>query len=164
MGGKAEYSLKNDGHSSLNSKYYTHFTSPIRRYVDLIVHRMITGESKYNKNNLEDILVLCNEKALSAKSAEKYERALKINRYLKKNNNKYSAIVKSITRNTIYLYISEFDMEAQISLKELGNKIQLTKFNRCVIGNKTYCLGDSVKIYPQKVNILENEIKWKILN
>ena len=163
MGGKAEYSLKNEGHANLNSKYYTHFTSPIRRYVDLIIHRMITDECKYNKQNLEDILALCNEKALAAKGAEKYERALKINRDLKNHPKKYSAIVKSITRNTLYLYVSEFDMEAAIPFKELGNKIELTKFNRCVIGNKKYCLGDSVKIYPKNVNILENEIKWDIL-
>lgn len=159
---KAEYTTTNIGHAFLNLKYYTHFTSPIRRYIDLIIHRLITGTFNLSKDKLDVILLKCNENERNSAAAEKSEEAFKLHRYFEKNKKQYAGIIKSITQNNIYIHITKFDYEAVIDLKSFCN-IQLTKFNRCIIlNNKKYCLGEIVKIFPEKINIIEKKIEWKL--
>jgi ribonuclease R len=160
-GGSAEYTTKNIGHASLNSKYYTHFTSPIRRYIDLIVHRMITDDYSLDEHTLNNILIACNESTQTSKNIERFETKIKFNRHFKMNKTVYTGLVQSITKNKLFIYLPDFDQEIQINFDTLGRSIEFTKFNRCFIGKNKYCIGDSIKIYPQHINIFGDNL-WII--
>lgn len=167
---KALYSESNIGHYGLGFKNYTHFTSPIRRYPDLVVHRILfeTLEGMNNKrashyrNLMPEICKQSTDTELGAVQAEREAiRILQI-RYLENQTGKiFEGIVSGVSEYGIYVEISESLIEGMVRLKDLNDDYYiLDEKNFRLIGRhrkKVYRIGDRVRVKVLKTDI---EKKW----
>ena len=125
---RAEYTSKNTGHYGLALKSYNHFTSPIRRYPDLIVHRIIKGiieknESLYNIVNLEKIGILCSENERNSESAERELQSILLCHYAAKFVGKnFNATVNSVVSFGLFISIKEEPIQGLVHISSLGNE------------------------------------------
>ena len=175
----ARYEAENKGHFGIASKYYCHFTSPIRRYPDLFIHRII---SKYIENNydikekeIQKLYDLAEKRADSSsereKIATKVEREaidIKKAEYMEnKIGEVYEGIVSSVTQFGIFVEL-ENTVEGLIRFENLGNEYFIYDENKkMLIGertNKTYKIGDKVKIKVVKANKLLRQIDFELYN
>lgn len=174
----ARYEAENKGHFGIASKYYCHFTSPIRRYPDLFIHRVI---SKYLKNNydvpekwVEEHKVKAEEGAKQSsereKIATKVEREaedLKKAEYMENRVGKeYEGIVSSVTSFGIFVEL-ENTVEGLIRFEDLGNEYFIYDEDRKrLIGertNKTYKIGDKVLIRVKNASKLLRQIDFELV-
>lgn len=173
----ARYEAENEGHFGIASKYYCHFTSPIRRYPDLFIHRVI---SKYLEDNydipekwIEEHKVQAEERAKQSsereKIATKVEREaedLKKAEYMEKRiGEEYEGIVSSVTSFGIFVEL-ENTVEGLIRFEDLGDEYFIYDEDRKrLIGertNKTYKIGDKVKIRVKNANKLLRQIDFEL--
>jgi len=147
---KAKYSESNSGHYGLAREVYCHFTSPIRRYPDLFVHRMLhkyyfDSEAKVNENEKE-IASICNERENMALSFERDMDDLLATYYMSNHLNEvYTGIVSSITSFGIYVML-ENSIEGMIALRNLDSYFYLLDDNSLTDGRTTYYIGQKIKI------------------
>ncbi len=152
---KAVYSTKNVGHFGLAFKYYTHFTSPIRRYPDVLVHRFLERElsgGKIEQNEYQKYERLCVESSENEKRATDAERmSIKYKQveYMQSRvGQTFAGTITGVTEWGIYVEEKETKCEGMIKLKDLGNDFfTLDEKNYTVRGDKTgatFRLGDSV--------------------
>jgi ribonuclease R len=167
---KAVYSESNIGHYGLGFKNYTHFTSPIRRYPDLVVHRILfdvlsgieSSHKVHYRNILPDVCRQSTDMELNAVQAEREAvRILQI-RYLESHARKiFDGIVSGISEYGIYVEISENLIEGMVRLKDLNDDYYiLDEKNFRLIGRhrkKMYRIGDRIKVKVLKTDI---EKKW----
>ena len=175
----AKYESENKGHFGIASKYYCHFTSPIRRYPDLFIHRII---SKYLEENYvvdENWVEEYQEKATqrAASSSEREKVATKVERdsedlkkaeYMEsKIGEEYEGIVSSVTQFGIFVEL-ENTVEGLIRFENLGDEYFIYDEERKrLIGertNKTYKIGDKVKIRVISANKMLRQIDFEIIN
>lgn len=175
----AKYEAENKGHFGIASKYYCHFTSPIRRYPDLFIHRII---SKYLEDNYvvdDNFIEEYKEKAeqRAASSSEREKVATKVERdsedlkkaeYMQdKIGEEYDGIVSSVTQFGIFVEL-ENTVEGLIRFENLGNEYFIYDEERKrLIGersNKTYKIGDKVKIRVISANKILRQIDFEIAN
>lgn len=153
---KAVYATKNIGHFGLAFEYYAHFTSPIRRYADLIVHRLLqvllTGEGLKDSQvkMFDDIARRATEREIAAAEAERNSIKYKqVEFMLDKVGQEFAGIVSGVTEWGIYVEEAHTRAEGMIRLKDLpGDYYELKQKQYAVVGKKTgkkYSLGDSVK-------------------
>ena len=173
----ARYEAENKGHFGIASKYYCHFTSPIRRYPDLFIHRVI---SKYLEDNydvsdkwLEEHRVQAEERAKQSsereKIATKVEREaedLKKAEYMEKRiGEEYEGIVSSVTSFGIFVELAN-TVEGLIRFEDLGDEYFIYDENRKrLIGertNKTYKIGDKVLIRVKNASKLLRQIDFEL--
>lgn len=173
----ARYEAENKGHFGIASKYYCHFTSPIRRYPDLFIHRVI---SKYLEDNydvsdkwLEEHRVQAEERAKQSsereKIATKVEREaedLKKAEYMEKRiGEEYEGIVSSVTSFGIFVEL-ENTVEGLIRFEDLGDEYFIYDENRKrLIGertNKTYKIGDKMLIRVKNASKLLRQIDFEL--
>ncbi len=153
---KAVYSTTNIGHYGLAFEYYTHFTSPIRRYADLIVHRFLFRELTKGKiaqgeaTLYQKIADDNSEKEIRAAEAERASIKYKQVEYMKDHiGETYSGTITGVTQWGMYVEEKETKCEGMISLRTMTDDFY--KFNEkayCIVGEKTkkkYTLGDTVK-------------------
>ncbi len=173
----ARYEAKNQGHFGIASKYYCHFTSPIRRYPDLFIHRMISKylEENYDvpENWIEEQKTQAEERAKQSsereKMATKVEREaedLKKAEYMEKRiGEEYEGIVSSVTSFGIFVEL-ENTVEGLIRFDDLGDEYFIYDEDRKrLIGertNKTYKIGDKVKIRVKKASKILRQIDFEI--
>ena len=174
----ARYEAENKGHFGIASKYYCHFTSPIRRYPDLFIHRMI---SKYLEENydvsekwIEQQKVQAEERARQSsereKIATKVEREaedLKKAEYMEKRiGEEYEGIVSSVTSFGIFVEL-ENTVEGLIRFDDLGDEYFIYDEDRKrLIGertNQTYKIGDKVAIRVKKASKLLRQIDFELV-
>ena len=174
----AKYEAENKGHFGIASKYYCHFTSPIRRYPDLFIHRII---SKYLEDNyvvddrfIEEYKEKAEQRAASSsereKVATKVERDsedLKKAEYMEnKIGEEYDGIVSSVTQFGIFVEL-ENTVEGLIRFENLGDEYFIYDEQRKrLIGersNKTYKIGDKVKIRVISANKILRQIDFQII-
>ena len=170
----ARYEAENKGHFGIASKYYCHFTSPIRRYPDLFIHRIISKylENSYNvpEKWIEEHKVQAEERAKqSSEIATKVEREaedIKKAEYMEKRiGEEYEGIVSSVTSFGIFVELAN-TIEGLIRFEDLGDEYFIYDEERKrLIGertNVTYKIGDKVKIKVKNANKLLRQIDFEL--
>ncbi len=170
---QARYTPSNDGHFGLASKYYTHFTSPIRRYPDLQIHRIIkyviekkfSDEKKEKLDNvISDICLSCSTRERRAEQAERETNKLKKVEYMvDKIGEKFEGVVSSITSWGIYVEL-ENTVEGMVSINSMIDDTYVyDSDNMKYFGtetNREYTLGKKVTIRVAKANIKERTLDF----
>jgi ribonuclease R len=173
----ARYESENKGHFGIASKYYCHFTSPIRRYPDLFIHRVISKyiDSDYNVNNetiekfSEQATNYANQSSEREKVAQKVERDsidIKKAEYMQdKIGEEYEGIVSSITSFGMFVEL-ENTVEGLIRFEDLGDEYFIYDENKkTLLGEQTktcYKIGDKVKIRVKNANKILRQIDFSI--
>jgi ribonuclease R len=171
---KAIYSPDNMGHYGLGFKYYSHFTSPIRRYSDLIVHRLLfnyknlkSGEI-YSLAQLEEICENISASERNAVEAERFSVKQKQIEYLKNHQvSEFSAIISGIINFGIFVKITDILAEGLIKLRDLDDDYYIhDEKNYAIIGKRTkkqYRLGDKIQVKLIRVDEERSELDFIIL-
>tara|TARA_A100000164_G_C21835135_1_gene737306 strand:- start:672 stop:1268 length:597 start_codon:yes stop_codon:yes gene_type:complete len=158
---KAEYSINNIGHYGLAFTHYTHFTSPIRRYPDVLVHRLLHSFLEKKKGISKEILEeACKHSSNREQVATKAERdSIKYMQIVFMENKvgqKFKGIISGVTERGIYVEIIENKCEGMIRLVDLKDDyFTYDMQNHSIVGERTkkiYRLGDPIQIKVNKVN------------
>jgi len=149
----AAYSDEKIGHYGLAKKEYTHFTSPIRRYPDLIVHRILShvlNQDKIKIEGLSFLSKLCSQKERSAEEAEKDLVEWRIFRFLKgKLGEEFEGLIVDITRAGLVVELDGYFVDGLVPYSDLGGDYFYKKSERILIGRrsgKAFELGSRVRI------------------
>ncbi len=143
----AYYNINNKEHYGLGLKLYCHFTSPIRRYIDLVIHRILLKEYIYTNEELEEICSLSNKIETSYVKAEN-EVINRQKNIILKNYNQVSGIIIDISKLGIKLQLTEFMMEKNIHISKLSlNRLEYDPIYKMLYNdNDNYILGKSITI------------------
>ena len=169
---KAHYNSKNEGHFGLGFENYTHFTSPIRRYSDLMIHRLLKNQlfkDTIKINSIDKSIFFANEGEKRSMLAERAYNKLKLLRWMKKNDgNSFNGIITKFDNNFIHVQIIYNGAEGLINIGTLPNDIYvLSSKKNTIIGKSSkniYKVGDKVDIIIKKVDIFENISIFQISN
>lgn len=170
---KAIYSTDNIGHYGLSFKYYTHFTSPIRRYPDMMVHRLMTAYlAEENPGTKEKYQKLCDHSSKMEKLSAEAERAsvkYKQVEYMSdKTGKEFDGVISGVTEWGIYVEIIENHCEGMIHIRELADDFyEYDEDNYCIKGRSTgkvYTLGDKVTIEVVKADLVKKQLDFKLVN
>lgn len=169
---KAVYDTDNIGHYGLGFRYYTHFTSPIRRYADLIVHRILLEclekqPHKYN-SKLEDIA-----KRISRQERKAVEAERESNKYFQvvfvhdKIGEEFDGVVSGIADFGLFVRMTDIGCEGMIPLQELpGDRFSFDAKTMTIVGQKTgrtYNFGDSVRVRISEVHPKKRQIDLEMV-
>jgi len=166
---KAVYSTSNIGHYGLAFNYYTHFTSPIRRYPDMMVHRLLTryadGGKSVNKEKCEEECEHCSEMEQLAANAERASIKYKQVEFMSdKIGRVFDAVISGITEWGLYAEITENGCEGMIPMRELDDDFyEFDEKNYCLRGRrsrKIYTLGDKIKIKVARANLERKQLDF----
>jgi len=169
---KAIYSTKKTSHYGLAFEYYTHFTSPIRRYPDVMAHRLLQTYLAGGKSaDMEFYEVACVHSSAMEKRAADAERAsikYKQAEYLEDNiGTEYKGIISGVTEWGMYVEIEENKCEGMIRLRDISDDFYvLDEKNYCIVGQrkkKKYQLGDEVMIRVKKVDLSKRQIDFTLI-
>src|SRR5690554_4186535 len=170
---KAIYSTKNVGHYGLAFDYYTHFTSPIRRYPDMMVHRLLEryldGAKSVDQNSLEAESKHCSDMEQIAANAERDSIKYKQVEFMSDKLGKvYDGVISGITEWGIYVEINENKCEGMIPIRELDDDFyELDEKNYRLVGRRTkreYRLGQQVTIQVAKANLERRQLDFIFAN
>ncbi len=170
---KAIYSTDNIGHYGLGFDYYTHFTSPIRRYPDMMVHRLLerylSGGRSVILEKLEDQCKHSSEMEQLAANAERASIKYKQCEYLADRLGQvYDGIISGVTEWGLYVELNENKCEGLVPIRDLADDYYVfDDRNYCLVGRKThtrYTLGDRVKVQVARANIEKKMIDFALLD
>ena len=168
---KAKYSVHNIGHFGLAFDYYTHFTSPIRRYPDTMVHRLLTryanGGRSANEKHYEELCEHCSEMELVAQNAERDSIKYKMVEFMAdKIGETYDAHISGITSYGIYAEIDENHCEGMIPMRDLGDDYyDFDERNFCLVGRRhhhKYQLGDAIRIQVARADLEKKQLDFAV--
>lgn len=164
---KAEYSPKNIGHFGLGFKNYAHFTSPIRRYPDVIVHRLLkrynSGSVEYTYDQLLDSGEYCSERERFAVEAERDSVKLKQVEYLSDRlGQNFNGVITGVTENGIYVLLNDVYCEGMVRVSDLKDDYYVfdSKMHslRGRSKNKQYRLGDDIQVKVTRTDMEKRQI------
>jgi ribonuclease R len=161
---QARYSHENLGHFALAAKNYTHFTSPIRRYPDLIVHRLLHGET-YDEQQLKEI---AEDTSFTERRAAEAERELvewkKTKFMIDKVGEDFDALIISITKYGLFVELTELFIEGLVPIDSLpGDRFHYQENARKLVGQRskrTFSLGEKVRVVLVKVDETEKRLTF----
>jgi exoribonuclease R len=160
---KACYSVDRKGHFGLGISDYVHFTSPMRRYADVLVHRMLAG---YENNNLENEVLWINQRASLVKICQDTYLNWKIIRYVKENmNNTYEIWITGVHQSGILWFMPSLSLNGFIHVATLKPS-QYWKFeNEELIGenNQVYKIGDKLNTKVDKIDDITGNIMLELI-
>jgi ribonuclease R len=168
---KAIYSTNNIGHYRLGFKYYTHFTSPIRRYPDMMSHRLLTaylnGDNSANKEAYEKLCDHSSKRERLATEAERASIKYKQVEFMSvRMGQVFEGVISGVTEWGIYVEIIENQCEGMIHIRELGDDFyEYDLENYCIRGRSTgkeYTLGDRVKVEVVKADLQKKQLDYRI--
>ena len=169
---RAKYSTDNVGHYGLGFDYYTHFTSPIRRYPDMMVHRLLThyldkGKNE-EKNRWEELCKHSSNREHLATEAERSSIKYKLAEYMQdKVGQEFEGSVSGITEWGMYVEIEPTKVEGMVMLREIKEDFFIyDEKNYCLIGKSTrkrFTLGDKVRIKVSKTNLEQKLIDYTLV-
>ena len=168
---KAKYSVHNIGHYGLAFDYYTHFTSPIRRYPDMMVHRLLTkyqnGARSANKEKYEEFCEHCSDMEQISMNAERDSIKYKMVEFMAdKIGNTYDAHISGIQSFGIYAQIDETHCEGMIPIRDLGNDYyDFDEKNYMIVGRRhhtKYQLGDPIRIQVARANLERKQLDFTL--
>jgi len=166
---KAKYSTHNIGHYGLAFEYYTHFTSPIRRYPDTMVHRLLTkyqdGARSANQEKYEELCEHCSDMEQTAQQAERDSIKYKMVEFMAdKIGNEYDAHISGIQSYGIYCEIDDNHCEGMVSMRDLDDDYyDFDERNYCLVGRRhhnKYQLGDPVRIKVARANMEKRQLDF----
>ena len=169
---KAKYSVHNIGHYGLAFDYYTHFTSPIRRYPDTMVHRLLTkyqeGGRSANKEHYEELCEHCSDMELVAQNAERDSIKFKMVEFMAdKIGEEYDAHISRIQSYGIYCEIDDNHCEGTVAMRDLDDDYyDFDERNYCLVGRRyhhKFQLGDPVRIRVARANVERRQLDFEIV-
>jgi VacB and RNase II family 3''-5'' exoribonucleases len=170
---QARYSEKNNGHFALATREYTHFTSPIRRYPDLIVHRVLGAriDGKAPPFTPERLRTIAEECSQSERRAAEAERELvewkKAKFMVDRVGEEFDALIISTSRFGFWVELSDLFIEGLVPIDTLpGDRYNYHENTRKIIGERTrrqYSIGDSVRVRLDRVDAVERKLQFSVV-
>ncbi len=166
---KARYSTHNIGHYGLAFEYYTHFTSPIRRYPDMMVHRLITryaaGGKSASENKYENLCDHSSNMEQVASNAERASIKYKQVEFMADHVGKiFDGVISGVTEWGLYVEINENKCEGMVPIRDLDDDYyEFDEKNYCLRGRKKkriYSLGDPITIRVAKANLEKKQLDF----
>ncbi len=169
---KARYSTHNIGHYGLAFDYYTHFTSPIRRFPDMMVHRLVTkymdggrsvSEAKYedlcdHSSNMEQIAANAERASIKYKQVEFMSERL---------GQIYDGVISGVTEWGLYVELNENKCEGLVPVRDLDDDYyEFDEKNYCLRGrrkNRTYSLGDAITVRVARANLEKKQLDFELI-
>ena len=169
---KAVYSTENIGHYGLSFSHYTHFTSPIRRYPDMMVHRLLTaylnGEKSKDQQKYESLCEHSSKRERLAVEAERASIKYKQVEFMKdKMGMPFDGVISGVTEWGIYVEIIENQCEGMVHIRELDDDFyEYDEDNYCIRGRhsgKEYTLGDGVTVEVVKADLVKKQLDFVLI-
>lgn len=169
---KARYSTHNIGHYGLAFEYYTHFTSPIRRFPDMMVHRLLTkylnGGRSVSETKYED---LCDHSSNMEQIAANAERASikykQVEFMTERLGQVFDGVISGVTEWGLYVELNENKCEGMIPIRDLGDDYyEFDEKNYCLRGrrkHRTYSLGDTITIKVARANLEKKQLDFALV-
>lgn len=168
---KAIYTTTNIGHYGLAFDFYTHFTSPIRRYPDMMVHRLLErylqGGKSVSANECEELCDHCSAMEQLAASAERASIKYKQVEFMSGQIGRvFDGVISGITEWGVYVEINENKCEGMIPVRELGDDYYvLDEKNYCLVGkrrHRKFQLGDPITVRVSKTNLEKKQLDFSL--
>jgi len=169
---KAEYSTRNIGHYGLAFDFYTHFTSPIRRYPDMMVHRLLEryldGGRSANEEKYEELCKHSSDMETRAANAERSSIKYKQVEFMQEHiGNVYPGVISGVTDWGVYVEL-ENKIEGMIPIAELDDDFYVfDERNYALVGrhsHKTYQLGDKINVKVWRTNLERKQLDFRLAN
>jgi len=170
---KARYSVHNIGHYGLAFDYYTHFTSPIRRFPDLMVHRLLTryldGGRTVSETKYEDLCVHSSDMEQIAANAERASIKYKQVEFMSERlGQTFDGVISGVTEWGLYVELNENKCEGMVPIRDLDDDYyEFDEKSYCLKGRKkhrTYSLGDSITIRVARANIEKKQLDFALVD
>jgi ribonuclease R len=167
---QARYSVRNSGHFALAAKTYTHFTSPIRRYPDLLVHRLLGGLLDGTRAPIPDLAAMADSCSDTERRAAEAERDLvewkKIKFMIDRVGDEFPALIISTTRFGFFVELDELFVEGLVPLEALpGERFAYQENVRKIVGQRTrreFVIGDKVTVRLDRVDGVEKKLSFSL--
>ncbi|MDF2449125.1 MAG: ribonuclease [Bacteroidota bacterium] len=170
---KAIYTTKNVGHYGLGFDYYTHFTSPIRRYPDVMVHRLLEAKLQHTHYlKADELELLCKHSSEMEKLASDAERASVKYKQVEFLENKigeeFDGVISGVTEWGIFVEIIENKCEGRVSMRDMkDDQYVFDEENYRVVGRRTgrvYTLGDKVRISVKRADLIKKQLDFEFVS